>query len=316
MKVKVMISAPYMQIAIEQYRHIFEEKGIELIIPSVKERMSEQELLKTINDVDGVICGDDKFTRNVIDAASKLKIIVKWGTGIDSIDEDACSRRKILVRRTKNAFSEPVAETVLGYILCFARQIIFLDRNIKNGVWGKIMGTTLKESSLGVIGVGDAGKAVVRKANALGMRVMGFDTIDIDLNFIRQTGIELVSKETLLRESDFISLNTDLNPTSYHLINEREFHIMKSTAYLINTSRGSVINESALVDALHNKKIMGVALDVFEEEPLPANSPLREFDNVILSPHNANSSPLAWERVHENSMNMLFEGLMDVLSVE
>jgi D-3-phosphoglycerate dehydrogenase / 2-oxoglutarate reductase len=315
MKIKVMISAPYMQMVIEQYRHVFEEKEIELIIPSVNERMSEQELLESINGVHGVICGDDKFTKNVIDAASKLKIIVKWGTGIDSIDAVACSRRKIIVRRTKNAFSEPVAETVLGYMLCFARQIISLDRNIKNGVWKKIMGTTLKESSLGVVGIGDAGKAVVRKANALGMRVMGFDVIDIDLNFIRQTGLELVSKETLLRESDFISLNTDLNPTSHHLINEREFNLMKSTAYLINTSRGSIINEDALANALYAKKIMGVALDVFEDEPLPTNSPLREFDNVILSPHNANSSPLAWERVHENSISMLFEGLRDIIPV-
>ncbi len=312
MKIKVMISAPYMQLVIGRYRHIFEEKGIELVIPPVNERMSEQELLNFVGDVHGVICGDDKFTKKVLDSASRLKIIVKWGTGIDSIDQDACSQHKILVRRTKNAFSEPVGDTVLGYMLCFARKIISLDRNIRNGIWEKSMGVTLKEASLGVLGVGDTGKAVVRRASALGMRVMGCDIVDIDLDFIRQTGLEVVGKETLLRESDFISLNTNLNPTSYHLISDGEFNIMRPTAYLINTSRGPVIDEKALVTALREKRIMGVALDVFEEEPLPANSLLRTFDNVIFSPHNANSSPLAWERVHKNSMEMLFEGLKDI----
>ncbi len=309
MKFKVMISAPYMQPVIEQFRDIFESRHIELKIPPVNERMSEEELLKWVGDVDGVICGDDKFTERVLESAPRLKVIVKWGTGIDSIDQEACGRRNILVKRTRNAFSEPVGDTVLGYMLCFARQIISLDRNIRNGTWEKSMGITLQEVSLGVIGIGDAGKAVVRRAHALGMKVRGHDTSEIDPDFVAKTNLEIVDKETLLRKSDFISLNTDLNSTSHHLMSDKEFDLMKSTAYLINTSRGPVIDEFALVNALRDKQIAGVAMDVFEEEPLPLNSPLRKFDNVIFAPHNANSSPLAWERVHKNSMDMLFEGL-------
>jgi len=309
MKFKVMISAPYMQPVIERFRDIFEDKQIELKIPPVNERMSEEELLGWVSDVDGVICGDDKFTERVLELATQLKVIVKWGTGIDSIDQEACARRNILVKRTKNAFSEPVGDTVLGFMLCFARQIISLDRNIRNGTWEKSMGITLKEVSLGVIGVGDAGKAVVRRAHALGMKVMGHDTSEIDHDFAGKTNLEVVDKESLLRQSDFVSMNTDLNPTSFHLMSDREFDLMKSTAYLINTSRGPVIDEQALVNALSNKQIAGAAMDVFEDEPLPINSPFREFDNVIFAPHNANSSPLAWDRVHKNSMDMLFEGL-------
>jgi D-3-phosphoglycerate dehydrogenase / 2-oxoglutarate reductase len=309
MKFKVMISAPYMQPVIEQFRDIFEGKEIELKIPPVNERMSEEELLKWVGDVDGVICGDDKFTKRVLESAPRLKVIVKWGTGIDSIDQEACGRRNILVKRTRNAFSEPVGDTVLGYMLCFARQIISLDRNIRNGTWEKSMGITLQEVLLGVVGIGDAGKAVVRRAHALGVKVMGHDTSKVDPDFVAQTNLEIVDKETLLRKSDFISLNTDLNPTSHHLMSDKEFGLMKPTAYLINTSRGPVIDESALVNALRDKQIAGVAMDVFEEEPLPLNSSLREFDNVVFAPHNANSSPLVWERVHKNSMDMLFESL-------
>jgi D-3-phosphoglycerate dehydrogenase len=128
-------------------------------------------------------------------------------------------------------------------------------------------------------------------------------------DFRTETGIEMVSLDKLLANADFVSLNPDLNPTSYHLISKKQFDMMKAGAYLINASRGPVVDEAALVEALHNKDIAGAGLDVFEEEPLPQDSPLREFDNCLLAPHNANSSPEAWQRVHENTVRNLLKGL-------
>jgi len=306
---KVLISAPYLQPVIDRFRPVFAKKNIELVIPPVKERMSEEELLRWVGDIDGVICGDDRFTEQVLRAAPRLKVISKWGTGIDSIDVRAAVQLGIAVRNTPNAFSEPVADSVLGYILCFARQLPWMNQEMRQGNWRKLPSMALRECKLGVIGVGNVGKAVVRRACAFGMAVLGNDIQPIDPGFIAETNINMTSKETLLKEADFVSLNCDLNPTSFHLLGERELAQMKSTAYVINTARGPVIDEFDLIAALRAKKIAGAALDVFEVEPLPESSPLRDFDNVLLAPHNANGSPLAWEFVHENTIRNLLNGL-------
>jgi D-3-phosphoglycerate dehydrogenase len=157
--------------------------------------------------------------------------------------------------------------------------------------------------------VGNIGKAVTRRARAFGMKVLGTDIVEIDHVFVSETGIEMTSLDHLLANSDFVSLNCDLNPTSHHLINSGALAKMKPTAVLINTARGPIVDEPALVDALQKGRIAGAALDVFEREPLPAESPLRKMDNVLLAPHNSNSSPAAWERVHWNTIKNLIEGL-------
>jgi len=309
MAYKVLISAPYMQPEIDRFRSVFEEHGVEVVVPPVEERMEEDELLEWIGDVDGVICGDDRFTERVLDSAPKLKVIAKWGTGIDSIDQEACQERGIEVCNTPDAFSEPVADTVLGYMICFARNLPWMDVAMKDGVWKKIDGFALREATLGVIGVGDVGKTVVQRAEAFGMRVLGNDRVEMPASFIESHDVEMVDKSTLLQESDFVSLNTDLNKTSRHLMDDSAFAQMKESAVLINTSRGPVVDEKALVDALQSGHIRGAALDVFEEEPLPDGSPLRTMDNVMLAPHNANSSPEAWEHVHKNTIRQLLNAL-------
>jgi len=302
---KVLISAPYMQPAIERFRPRLEAQGVEIVLPPVAERLEEEELLRWIGDIDGAICGDDRFTDRVLGAAPRLKVISKWGTGIDSIDREACRRRGIVIKNTPNAFSEPVADSVLSYMLAFARRTPWMDREMKHGVWDKIPGTTLGELTLGVIGVGDVGKAVVRRAVAFGMRVLGTDIRTVDPTFVAASGISMVSLDGLLGASDIVSVNCDLNPTSFQLISAGVLARMNPTALLINTARGPIVDEAALIDALQRGVIAGAALDVFEVEPLPATSPLRRMDNVLLAPHNSNSSPRAWERVHENTINNL-----------
>jgi D-3-phosphoglycerate dehydrogenase len=306
---KVLVSAPYMQPVIYRFRDVFEQNDIELLAPPVKERLDEEELLRYVGDIDGAIAGDDQWTERVLKAAPKLKVISKWGTGIDSIDREACRELGIAVRNTPNAFSDPVADTVLAYTLAFARRLLPINREMHEGRWDKLRGVALTECTLGVIGVGNVGKAVVRRGIAFGAEVLGNDLLDMPPDFIAETGIRMITKDELLRRSDFVSLNCDLNPTSLHLIGHRELSLMKPTAYIINTARGPIIDEPELVKALKKGRPAGAALDVFEVEPLPEDSPLRRMDNVLLGPHNANSSPGAWDRVHENTIENLLEVL-------
>lgn len=306
----VLMTAPYMIPFLDRFCPVFEKHGIELIVPEVRERMEEADLLKYAGQFDGAICGDDRYTARVLEAcAPRLKVISKWGTGIDSIDSAAASRLDVRVARTPNAFTTPVADTVLGYLLAFTRRLPQMDAAIKRGEWEKIPGRALSECTLGVIGVGNIGKAVTRRARAFGMKVIGTDIIEIDHVFVSETGILLTDLYSLLSESDFISVNCDLNPTSHHLINAGTLAKMKPSAVVINTARGPIVDETALVAALQSGQIAGAALDVFEHEPLPHESPLMKMDNVMLAPHNANSSPAAWERVHWNTIRNLLDGL-------
>jgi D-3-phosphoglycerate dehydrogenase len=310
MRYTVLLTAPYMIPFVDRFRPVFEKYDLELIVPDVRERMEEADLLRYAGRFDGAICGDDRYTERVIQAcAPRLRVISKWGTGVDSIDAGACSRYGIKLCRTLNAFTLPVADTVLGYILAFARRLPWMDREMKGGKWQKIPGKSLSEYTLGVIGVGNIGKAVTRRARAFGMTVFGTDIVPIDPAFSTETGIEMTGLEKLLADSDFISVNCDLNPTSYHLISHDTLAWVKPGAVLINTARGPIVDEGALVEALQAERLAGAALDVFEFEPLPPESPLLKMDNVLLAPHNSNSSPAAWERVHWNTIRNLVEGL-------
>jgi phosphoglycerate dehydrogenase-like enzyme len=306
----ILFSAPYMLSSLDRFRPVLEHYGLDLIMPEVHERLEEADLLKYAGQFDGAICGDDRYTSRVLEiCAPRLKVISKWGTGIDSIDAAACTRLGIKLCRTINAFTLPVADTVMGYLLAFTRRQPWMDRAVKAGVWDKIPGRALHECKLGIIGIGNIGKALTRRGRAFGMTIFGNDIVEIDHVFIAETGIQMVPLEALLSASDFVSVNCDLNPTSHHLINARTLSLMRKQAVLINTARGPIVEETALVEALNAGTIGGAALDVFEVEPLPAASPLKRMDNVLLAPHNANSSPAAWERVHWNTIKNLVEGL-------
>ena len=309
MKYKVLISAPYFLPEVGRFRPLFKQYGINLVVPKVRERLEERELLRLIGDIDGVICGDDRFTEKVLRAAPRLKVISKWGTGIDSIDRVACAALGVKLCNTPNAFTVPVSDSAMAYILCFARKTPWMDKTMKRGVWKKMPGFSLSEKTLGIIGVGNTGQAVARKAVAFGMKVLGNDIKEIGPAFLQETGVAMVSKDEIYREADFISLHCDLNPTSRHLLNQQVFRRMKKKPVIINTARGPVIKEADLVKALKIGLVSGAGLDVFEDEPLPKKSPLLKMDNVLLAPHNSNSSPVAWERVHQNTVNNLLKGL-------
>ncbi len=309
MRYKVMVSAPYMRPVLGRFEDWFSQHGIDVVCPRVDERLSEAELLEYVAELDGAVCGDDAFTERVFANAPRLKVISKWGTGIDSIDLEAAARKGVHVLRTSGAFTDPVADSVLGYVLSFARTIPWATQDLRCGGWEKRPGRALSESVLGIVGVGDIGRAVAQRALAFGMRVLGTDPRRPPADWIAEHPVTLTSFEELMSASDYVSLNCDLNPTSQHLVDAAALSRMKKTSVLINTARGPVVHESDLIGALERGVIAGAALDVFELEPLPHESPLRRMENVLLSAHNSNSSPAAWERVHRRTLANLLEGL-------
>jgi D-3-phosphoglycerate dehydrogenase / 2-oxoglutarate reductase len=276
----------------------------------------EHELMDMVGDIDATLCGGDHWTARVMDAAPKLLAICKWGTGINAIDLVAAAERGILVRNVPDAFSAPVSDTVMSFMLNFARKTPWLDREIKstslggkNG-WNPIEGVSLGECTLGVIGVGNIGRTLLGKARAFGMTLLGHDPVQPPERVLDETGVSMVSMDELLAESDFVSINCDLNPTSYHLINAAALDKMKPSAVLINTARGPIVEQAALTRALLEKKLAGAGLDVFETEPLEQDDPLRSMDNVLLSPHLSQSSPRACWRTHDRAMENLREAVL------
>jgi D-3-phosphoglycerate dehydrogenase / 2-oxoglutarate reductase len=306
----VLLTAHYMIPYLDRFKPVLEHYGLDVIVPVVNERMSETELLIYAGQVDSSICGDDAYSEEVLARfAPRLKVLSKWGTGIDSIDRQAAERMGVQVRNTPNAFTLPVADSVMAYMLAFARLQPWMDRAVKGGWWVKPLARSLSECTLGVIGLGNIGKAVIRRARGFGMKLLGTDIINIAPDFILENGVEMVSLPELLGRADFVSVNCDMNPTSFHLINAKTLACFKPGAVIINTARGRIIDEPALVAALQSGQLGGAALDVFENEPLPADSPLLNMEQVMLAPHNSNSSPAAWERVHWNTIHNLLDGL-------
>ena len=305
----VLVSPPYLRRYIDRAKKIFDHYGLDTIYDFSNEHLLEPQLEKHNGNYDAAVCGDDEFTEAIMKANPRLKVISKWGTGINSIDTDAAKRMGIMIGNTPNAFTLPVSDTVLGYMLLFARQLVWVDREIKSGRWEKLPVHSLSECTLGVIGVGNIGSAVIRRARAFGMRILATDIRPVRRDFVLEMGIELVSLEELLSQADYVSCNTDLNETSYHLINAKTLAMMKPSAVLINTSRGPVVDQPALVEALKNKTIAGAGLDVFEAEPLMADDELCQMENVIVGSHNANASPAALEHVFYNTFHNLLVGL-------
>lgn len=315
----ILLSAPYMMASIDRWRKVIEGYyKINLIVPEIKQKLTEDQIIEYAGQFDGTICGDDIYSERIIAAClPRLKVISKWGTGIDAIDKPAALRMGVSVGNTLNAFTIPVSETTIGYMLSFIRALPFMDDTMREGVWNKPPITTISECTVGIVGVGNIGQALVRRLRAFGCRILVNDTAPIKPDFLIENRIEAVTLPELLAQSDIVTMHTDLNPTSRHLINRDTLALMKPNAILINTSRGPVVDEAALVDALENGSIGGAALDVFEVEPLPDDSPLRKFKNVMLAPHNSNFSPMACERIHWNTVKNCLEPLgYDVSKLE
>ena len=263
---------------------ILQDNGLKV---SYEPEITADQINEKISDFNIVIVRSrTTITKEMIEKADKCKIIARVGVGLDNVDQEAAKEKNIRVINAVEGAMNAVAELVLGLMLSLARQTTRGDRAIRNEQWLKqeLKGTELRGKYLGIIGLGNIGKRLGRLARALNMNIIGYDVVSIDEEFSKEVGLMKADLNTLLQSSDYVSIHVPLLDSTYHLLDAQKMSTMKKTAKIINTSRGGVVDEDALYDALKNGTLGGAALDVFEKEPAIGNK-LAELNNIILTPH-------------------------------
>jgi glyoxylate reductase len=266
---------------------------------------SRQELIQKVKDKDALLCLlTDKIDAEVMDSAPNLRVISTYSVGFDHIDIPEATKRGIYVTHTPGVLTDAVAEFTVGLILAVTRRIVEADKIIRTGQWDKpwnpyfLTGPELKGKTIGLVGLGRIGVATAKRLSSFDVKILYYD-VERRWDVESVLNMEYADLDTLLKESDIVSVHVPLTKDTFHLINEERLRKMKKTAYLINTARGPVVDTNALVKALKEGWIAGAALDVFEQEPLPADHPLTKFDNVILAPHIASATIEARQRMAE-----------------
>ncbi len=276
--------------------------------------MTRAELFDAIGDKDGILCLlTDQIDSRLIEAAPRLRVIANYAVGYDNVDVAAATARKIPVTNTPDVLTETTADLTWALLMAVARRIPEADRFVRAGRfdgWGPtlLLGTDIYGKTLGVVGMGRIGQAVAKRSVGFGMRVLYTDPRPLAQEAERVLAAERVSLERLLRESDFVTLHVPLTKDTYHLVGAEQFRLMKPTAYLINTARGSVIDEKALVSALRSRRIAGAGLDVFEREPHIAPE-LLDLENVVVLPHIGSASKETRTRMAVMAAENLVAGL-------
>ena len=263
---------------------ILEKNGLQV---TYEPEITSEQIAEKIGSYEVVVVRSrTKITSELIQKADKCKIIARVGVGLDNIDQDAAKEKNIRVINSVEGAMNAVAELVIGLMLSLARDISRADREVRNGNWIKkeLMGSELRGKYLGIIGLGNIGKRLARLAKSFNMNIIGFDVIPIDEEFSKEVGLMKADLDTLLASSDYVSLHVPLLDSTKHMINSEKIATMKNTARIINTSRGGVIDEEALYDALKVGNLEGAALDVFEVEPATSNK-LATLPNFISTPH-------------------------------
>ena len=261
---------------------------------------NEDEVIEAARDADVIIIGIASITRRVIENSPKCKAIIVPAVGYDAVDVDAATDNNILVVNLPASewCVEEVSNHAIMHIIACAKKLTLLHNLTRQGKWIEAKQAqppmvSIHGQTLGLIGCGSIGRMTGRKAQCFGLKVVGYDPY-VDKSLAKEHEIILVSLPELLKESDFVSVHTLLNKETFHLMGEKEFKQMQPTAYFINTSRGKVVDESALIKALQEKWIAGAGLDVFEKEPVDPNNPLLKMDNVVVTPHDGSYSDEAW----------------------
>lgn len=306
---RLLVSCPLIQDSVDEYEDMLAENGIDYDVVAVDQQLKEDELLEILDQYHAILAGDDELTERVLDDADRLELVVKWGIGTDNINTEAAAARGIDVRNTPDMFGAEVADVVFGYAIMLTRHLHRIDSAVRTGDWACPRGRSLAGKTMGIIGVGDIGASVARRAHAHDMSVLGNDVRPLPTDLQEEADIIAISRDDLFSEADIVSLNCALTPETRRIVGPAELEALGPDGYLINTSRGELVNESALVAALENETIAGAALDVFREEPLPADHPLTEFDNVVLGSHNAQNTHEAVSRTNNRAIRNVIEGL-------
>lgn len=308
MTYKVLITCPPMLRQIDQFRGEFADLAIEIATPDVVQTLSVEELIDMVPQYDGWIIGDDLATAEVFEAgkAGRLKAAVKWGIGVDNVDFTACKRLGISITNTPGMFGSEVADLAMCYILGLARDAFFIDREVRSGNWPKPAGISLEGKTIGIVGCGDIGRNIAKRANAHDLNIIGWDPYPNNLpdyiNYKKNWPLGL-------NECDFIILACALNEHNNHLLNDEILDLLKDGVRIVNISRGGLINEESLIKGLNSGKICSAALDVFETEPLNANHDILNHPKCILGSHNASNTVDAVERASIEAISKLYEML-------
>lgn len=289
---------------------ILKENGFKVLGNPLGRILTKDEMKELAVDVDAVILGVDPLDNEVIESAKKLKVISRYGVGLDNVDLKAASEKDIQVFRTAGANSDAVADYAFGLILAASRKIVYIDRECRKDNFKKIKTYEVWKKTIGIIGLGAIGKGIAKRAKGFNMRVLACDVYQ-DEGYAKANHIAYVDMDTIIKECDFISLHLPLTEATRNLFSYEEFEKMKDTAIIINTARGGVIDEEALYDALKKNKIAGAGIDVFEVEP-PVNKAFYQLDNIVIGSHCAASSYEAIDNMSMGAVNNLLEGLLSL----
>jgi D-3-phosphoglycerate dehydrogenase len=309
MNYRVLVTCPPMLGLINEFRHLFTEKSIDLHCPLVKQTLSVEELKELLPQFDGWIIGDDPANAEVFKAGhqGKLKAAVKWGVGVDNVDFKAAKELGIPITNTPRMFGGEVADVAVGYVIGLARQTFWIDREVRKGNWIKPSGTSLAGKIVALVGFGDIGRNTAKRLLAFDLKVIAYDPY-----FQAQDNLSQVESSiwpNRLEEADFIVLTCALTADNYHLLNADIFAKVKPAVKIVNVARGPLIDESSLIDALSSGQVDSAALDVFEVEPLPLDSPLRGFEQCIFGSHNSSNTVDAVRRASHQAIALLFDFL-------
>lgn len=287
---RVLVTCPPMLGMIDAFRGHARELGLDLVSAKVTQTLSEDQLSDQLPVFDGWIIGDDPATRRVFQAGQtgQLRAAVKWGIGVDNVDFEACKDLGIPITNTPGMFGAEVADIALGYVIALARQTFEIDRGVRAGNWPKPRGISLSGKTVALIGYGDIGRKTARRLLAAEMRIIAYDPFADSARI--DSGVQLAAWPERLEEADFVVVNCALTRSSFHLIDGAALARMKTGVRIVNVGRGPVIDEQALIAGLCSGRVYSAALDVFEAEPLPADSPLRQHDRCILGSHNASNT--------------------------
>lgn len=286
----VLVTCPPMLGQIDRFTEFAAERGIRLVPAKVTQTLSVPELLEVVPGYDGWIIGDDPATRDVFTAAKagKLKAAVKWGIGVDNVDFAACKDLNIPIINTPMMFGTEVADVATAYVIALARQLFVIDRGVRAGQWPKPAGISLTGRTVGVVGLGDIGRNAARRMQALGLKVISYDPgVEGDAGI---AGLERAAWPAEVDRLDFLVFTCALNKHNFHMLNAEVLAKCKAGLRVVNVARGPLIDEPALIAALQSGHVHSAALDVFEDEPLPMDSPLRQMDRCIFGTHNGSNT--------------------------
>ncbi|HEX5694757.1 MAG TPA: phosphoglycerate dehydrogenase [Acidimicrobiia bacterium] len=305
---RVLVSCPLAWDGLEEFEPAFQANGISIDLPEIPgQELGAEELLPIIGQYHGILAGDDHLSREVIEAGSRLKVIAKWGVGTDAIDLDAARENGVVVLNTPGMFGDELADYAVGFLILLARGQHIVDREVRAGGWHKLRGRSLAGRKLGIVGLGSSGAALARRALAMEMEVLGVDPL-VEAERLPPE-VKRVELADLLAVSDVISLHVPVVADTRSMIDAGAIARMKHGVWLINTSRGALIDESALLDGLESGVIGAAALDVFGQEPPDPSNPLLHHPNVVLGAHNGSNTTEAVARTTRAAVANLIEGL-------